>query len=85
MANWEDIVDDRIMMGRARPLFHAVNELRRRREEGVMERRPGIIPFWGGGLSQERLGQISRKGSWEEIIITFRTIEGEVGHSPCPH
>ena len=50
MANWEDVVNDRIIMGRARPLFYALNMLRRRREEGVMERRPGVIPFFGRGI-----------------------------------
>ena len=50
MTNWEDRVDDGIMMGRARPLFQAVNELRRRREEGLVERRPGVIPFLGRGI-----------------------------------
>ena len=37
-------------MGRMRPLFYAVNVLRRRREEGVEERRPGVIPFLGRGI-----------------------------------
>ena len=50
MANWKDIVDDRIVMGRVMPLFIAVNELRRRRGEGVVERRPGVIPFMGRGI-----------------------------------
>ena len=50
MANWEDVINNRITMGRARPLFLAVNALRRRREEGEQERRPGVIPFLGRGI-----------------------------------
>ena len=69
MANWEDVIKDRIIMGRVRPLFLTVNVLRRRREEGEEERRPGVIPFWGGGLSQESLDQINRKESQGEIVL----------------
>ena len=50
IANWEAVINDRIIMGRVRPPFYVVNALRRRREEGVEERRPGVIPFLGRGI-----------------------------------
>ena len=50
MANCEDVINDRIIIGRVRPLFYAVNVLRRRREEGVVERRPEAITFLGRGI-----------------------------------
>ena len=50
MANWEDAINDRMVIGRVRPLFYAINALRRRREEGVEERRPGVIPYLGRGI-----------------------------------
>ena len=62
MANWDDVVNDRVVMGRARHLFYVVNVLRRRREEGVMERTPGVIPFLGRGIApgEARLDQQER-------------------------
>ena len=43
MANWEDIINDRIMNGRARPLFYAVNALRRGRSGGEKTRGNTIL------------------------------------------
>ena len=51
MANWDDIIHNRVMMGRARPLCLAMNALRRRREGGEEERRPRVIPFLGRGIA----------------------------------
>ena len=60
MANWDNIIHNRTMMGRARPLCLAMNALRRREEEmNGIERRPGVIPFLGRGIvpaeQQERV------------------------------
>ena len=49
MANWEDIIQNRLTMGRARQLCYAMNAERRRRENGE-ERRPGIMPILGRGI-----------------------------------
>ena len=64
MADWNDVVNDRVVMGRARPLFYTVNMLRRRREEGVMEKRPGVIPFLGRGTAP---GEV-RPDQWERVL-----------------
>ena len=48
MANWDDIMNNRLMMGRSRQLCYAVNAERRRREEE--EGRPGAIPLIGRGI-----------------------------------
>ena len=40
MADWDDIVNNRITIGHARPLCYALNTARRRREEGIEEWRP---------------------------------------------
>ena len=50
MVNWDDVINNRITMGRARPLCLAMNALRRRRETGEEERRPKVIPFLGRGI-----------------------------------
>ena len=56
MANWDDIINNRIMMGRARQLCYALNAARRRREEEMdgslsgMDRRLGINPLIGRGI-----------------------------------
>ena len=50
MANWDDIINNRLTMGRSRLLCYAVNVERRRRENGEEERRPGLIPPAGRGI-----------------------------------
>ena len=50
MADWDDIINNRIMMGCARSLCYALNAARRRREEGIEEWRPGVNPFLGRGI-----------------------------------
>ena len=49
MANWDDIINNRLMMGRSRLLCYAVNA-ERRRENGEEERRLGLIPPAGRGI-----------------------------------
>ena len=50
MANWDDITNNQLTMGRSRLLCYAVNTERRRRENGEEERRPGLIPPAGRGI-----------------------------------
>ena len=50
MANWDDIINNQLTMGRSRLLCYAVNAERRRRENGEEERRLGLIPPAGRGL-----------------------------------
>ena len=45
MADWDDIVNNRITIGYARVLCFALNAAKRRREEGIEEWRPGVNPF----------------------------------------
>ena len=47
MADWDDIINNRITMGRARQLCYATNAERRWREEE--EGRPGTRPLLGRG------------------------------------
>ena len=49
MANWADIIHNRLTMGRSRQLCYAANAERRRREEEE-EGRPGAIPLIGRGI-----------------------------------
>ena len=49
MADWDDIVNNRITMEHARQLCYALNAARRRRDEGI-EWRPGVNPFLGRGI-----------------------------------
>ena len=50
MADWDDIINNRLTMGRSRPLIYALNAAQRRRENGEEERRPGLIPPAGRGI-----------------------------------
>ena len=83
MANWEDVINVRIIMGRVRPLFIAVNALRRRREEGQEERRPGVIPFLGRGivLADPRSNQQERVPGRNS---TINTVRGRSRSYPAP-
>ena len=48
MANWDDIINNRLTMGRSRWLYYGLNEERRRREQEEREGRPGIRPLVNG-------------------------------------
>ena len=50
MANWDDIINNQMTMGRSRQLCYAMNAERRRRENGEEERRPGVMPLLGRGI-----------------------------------
>ena len=50
MANWEDIMNNRLTMGRGRWLTYAANAERRQRENEEVERRPGARPLVGRGV-----------------------------------
>ena len=49
MADWDDIINNQITMGRPRHLCYALNAMRRR-EAGEEERRPRVIPLIGRGI-----------------------------------
>ena len=63
MADWDDIVNNRITMGHVRLLCYALNEVRRRREEGIEEWRPGVNPFLGRKIRPV----IPRFFHWERV------------------
>ena len=50
MANWDDIINNRLTMGRSRQLCYAVNAERRRRENEEEERQLGVMPLLGRGI-----------------------------------
>ena len=63
MADWDDIINNRIMMGHVRSLCYALNTARRRREEGIEGCRPGVNPFLGRGI----MPVIPRFVHWERV------------------
>ena len=50
MANWDDVLNNGITMGRVRHLCYALNATRRMREAGEEERRPEVMPLIGRGI-----------------------------------
>ena len=71
MADWEDIINNRLTIGRSRWLTYAANAERRRRENEE-ERRPGARPPTGRGEAQTSqifsLGKIERGKFSEEYV-----------------
>ena len=45
LAEWDDIINNRLTMGRGRWLCYAANAERRQRESEETERRPGVRPL----------------------------------------
>ena len=63
MTNWDDIINNRITMGRARHLCYVLNVAQRRREEEMEERRLGINPLIGRGIRP----MVPRFNHWEGV------------------
>ena len=86
MADWDDVINNGLTMGRSRPLIYALNAAQRRRENGEEERRLGLIPPVGRGIRPVVVvPRFKHFGGFQEEIITWTTQqEGEVGHSPYP-
>ena len=59
MANWDDIINNRLTMGRSRWLCYGLNEERRREQEDV-EGRPGIRPSNGRDFENLRMENFQR-------------------------
>ena len=73
MADWEDIINNRLTMGRLRWLTYAANAERRRREDEE-ERRPGARPLTGRGEAQT--SQIFTLGKPEKGKFSEDYVEG---------
>ena len=70
-------------MGRARQLCYALNTARRRREEGIEERRPGVNPFLVRGIRP----MVPRFVHWERVPGNNNNINAAQGRSrvfPAP-
>ena len=67
MASWDEVINGKILMGRSRSLFLALNAARRKREEEE-ERRPGVNPNMGRGSFQDL--DIGKGPGEKKIIIT---------------
>ena len=83
MADWDDIINNRITMGRARQLCNALNAARRRREEGIGEWRPGVNPFLGRGIRPI----VPQFNHWERVPGNNNNINMDQGRSrsfPAP-
>ena len=86
MADWDDVINNRLTMGRSRPLIYALNAAWRRRENGEEERRLGLIPPAGRGIWPvvvvprfEHFG-----GFWEESYYLDNTARGRSRPFPAP-
>ena len=83
MANWDDIINNHLTMGRSRQLCYAANAERRRRESEEEERRPGTKPLIGRGV-----GPVPpRFLHWERLQeenFDFSTARGRSRPFPTP-
>ena len=68
MANWEDIINNRLTMGRSRWLYYGLNEERRRQEQEEREGRPGVRPVGNGW------GNIQMENFYEYRILGRGTL-----------
>ena len=86
MAGWDNVINNRLTMGRSRPLIYALNAAQRRRENGEEERRLGLIPPAGMGI---RLVVVVPRfehfgGFWEENYHLDNTARGKSRSFPAP-
>ena len=66
MAEWDDIINNRLTMGRGRWLCYAANAERRQRESEETERRPGARPLVGRGFGPDPPKFLQWERLWEE-------------------
>ena len=64
MANWEDIINNHLTMGRSRWLCYRMNEERRRQEQEELEGRPGVRPSNDGREESPRV--VNYENVWME-------------------
>ena len=61
MANWEDIINNCLTMGRSQWLCYGINEERRRRENEELERRLGVRLLVDGRVEPESPRSVSQE------------------------
>ena len=94
MAEWKDIINNHLMMGRGWWLMYAANAERRWREEE--ERRPGVRPPAGRGegpeLPRVAQGERLREENFQRLMIRGRSTPAfmpmpfiQVHHAYIPH
>ena len=66
MADWDDIINSHLTMGRSRQLCYAANAERRRRESEEEERRLGTRPLIGRGVGPVPPRFLRWERLWEE-------------------
>ena len=66
MAEWDDIINNCLTMGRGRWLCYAANAERRQRESEETERRPGARPLVGRGFGPDPPRFLQWERLWEE-------------------
>ena len=71
MANWEDIMNNHLTMGRGRWLCCAANAERRMRKSEEVERRPGARPLVGMGMGPKPPRFLSWERPQEENFHRF--------------
>ena len=84
MANWDDIMNNRLTMGRVRQLCYTMNAERTRRENGEEERRPGVMPLLGRGIRPVVLWFQHWDGFWEENFNYNYMARGRSRSFPAP-
>ena len=97
MANWDNIINNRLTMGRMRQLCYAINAERRRRENGEEERQLGLMSLLGRGIRPVVPRLQHWDGFWEENFYLNNTTRGrsrlfttpqpfsEIHHRRQPH
>ena len=83
MADWDNIINNRITMGHAKSLCYAFNAARRRRKEGIEEWRPGVNSFLERGISPV----VPRFIHWERVLGNSNNVNMAQGRSrsfPAP-
>ena len=83
MADWDDIINNQLMMGRSRLLTYAMNAERRKRENAE-ERRPGLMPPAGRGIRPIVPRFKHWGGFWEETFYLSNIVRGRSRPFPEP-
>ena len=84
MANWDDIINNRLSMGRPRQLCYALNAQRKRRENGEEERGLGVMPLQDRGIRPVVPRFQQWDGIWEENFNFNNMAQGRSRSFPTP-
>ena len=84
MVSWNNIINNRLTMGRSRLLCYAVNAKQRRRENHEEERTPGLIPPAGRQI-RPIVPRFEHWGGFQEVHFYLNnTARGRSRPFPAP-